>query len=200
MPKFAADTSAWTAQTVVEPSCCCLAPGVYHHPPESDWFLAITPTALPTTPRTFATSRSGLVLQNSDRPYASDRASVANPWPWIHEWPCVAKVPSVWLAMRKPRARVRARPWSPANGSSEADRYARQPKLVTARVYCLPQEPSLAWFLVSQSRPRSRAARVALSGCGAGLSCPAAGAARKSPRTSVVRRAIVTSSVGVRER
>ena len=49
------------------------------------------------------------------------------------------------------------------NGSSAADRYDRQAKLVTAMVYVLPHEPSLAWFFVSQSRPRSRAAWLAFA-------------------------------------
>ena len=59
---------ACTAHTVVEPSCCLGEPGVYHQPPESDWFFSMILTALVTVSLTFFMSSSGLVLQNSDRP------------------------------------------------------------------------------------------------------------------------------------
>src|SRR5262245_7399108 len=116
MPKLPADTSACAAQTVVEPSCWPFDPGKYHPPPESDWLAAMTATALATAVRTFAMSVSGAVLQKSDRPYASDSASVANPWPWIQEWPCVTKTPSFWLDRRNASPRPSALAWSPANG------------------------------------------------------------------------------------
>src|SRR5947208_2507217 len=55
-------------------------------------------------------------------------------------------------------------------------------------VYCLPQEPSLAWFFVSHSRPLSRAARTALvssSGlAGGALSCAADRPTRSKPSIS----------------
>ena len=81
MPKLLAETRACTAQTVVEPSWSFLLPTVYHQPPELDWFSAMILTPLVTASLTFFMSKSGLVLHSSDRPYASDRASVANPWP-----------------------------------------------------------------------------------------------------------------------
>ena len=42
-----------------------------------------------------------------------------------------------------------------------AARYDRQAKLVTAIVYCWPQEPFAAWFFVSHASPLSRIARIA---------------------------------------
>src|SRR5262249_45730562 len=71
---------------------------------------------------------------------------------------------------------------SSRNGSSVAERYARQAKLVTAMECVLPHEPSAAWFFVSQSSPLARAAATAFAVSFAGSSAvrAAAGQASKS--------------------
>src|SRR5262245_39833186 len=122
MRKLFAETRACTAQTVVEPSWSFLLPGVYHHPPELDWFLPITLTAAATTSRSFFVSMSGLTLHSSERPYASDSASVANPWPWIHECPWPTHWPSFCCVSSQLSPRRRALPRSPSNGSAAEER------------------------------------------------------------------------------
>src|SRR5262245_48033778 len=122
MRKLFADTSACTAHTVVEPSWSFLLPGVYHQPPEFDWLLPITLTAAATTSRIFLMSASGLTLHRSARPYASDSASVANPWPWIHEWPWGFHWPPFCWLSRNCSPLSRALPRSPSKGSSLAER------------------------------------------------------------------------------
>ncbi len=165
IPKLLADTMACTAHTVVEPSWSLGKPGSYHQPPDLDWVLPMILTARAMVLRIFFMSRSGFVLQKSDRPYASDRASVANPWPWIQRLRSSlvsSNLPSFCLLRRYCKPRSSALPRSPVKGSSAAARYARQAKLVIGMCKILPQEPSLAWFLVSQSSPFSRAAGSAV--------------------------------------
>src|SRR5437867_373095 len=88
-------------------------------------------------------------------------------------------MPSFWLARMNCRPFKSALPCSPSNGSSKADRYARQAKLVTAMVWVLPHEPSLAWFLVSHSNPFSRAVLRALAWSSLLISWAEAGAVQR---------------------
>ena len=82
MPKLSAATRACTAHTVVAPSSRLGVPGVYHQPPEVDWFLAISLTDRATTaPLTFTLAvdpaNHGVVVQRtSDQAAAYQRAEL----------------------------------------------------------------------------------------------------------------------------